>query len=80
MVIGVCDRFKSSTDLLVNPFFTSPLIAEALFIGFSIIKGRDIEVKGLFTSLTLLVRNIVEGVRFTCIIIVVYFVLVAECN
>jgi hypothetical protein len=47
----LCDRFKPSADLLVNPFFTSPLIARALLIGFSVIKGRHIEVKGLFTSL-----------------------------
>ena len=47
----LCDRFKPSVDLLINPFFTSPLIARALLIGFSIIKDRDNEVKGLFTSL-----------------------------
>jgi hypothetical protein len=49
--VWLYDRFKPSADLLVNPFFTSPLIARALLIGFSIIKGRHIEVKGLFTSL-----------------------------
>jgi hypothetical protein len=44
MAIGVCNRFKPSADLLVNPFYTSPLIAGVLLIGFSVIKGRDIEV------------------------------------